>query len=47
MARGDYDHNHTLLSGMNTTLMVIVVIIILGVAILGGLSIGLFVLDNI
>lgn len=46
MKRGDYDHNHTLLSGMSDSPMLIIIVIILAVIILGGLSVGLFILDK-
>lgn len=46
MKRGDYDHNHTLLSAMTTNSMITIVVIVLAIVILGGLSVGLFILDK-
>lgn len=42
MKRGDYDHNHALLS---SNLMMIVVVIIIAMVALGGLAVGLQILD--
>lgn len=46
MQRGDYDHNHTLLSAMTTNNTLTIIVIVLAVIILGGLSVGLFILDK-
>jgi hypothetical protein len=41
--RGDYDHNHSLLSSSLGTIYVLIFLVVIA---LGGLSIGLFVLDK-
>lgn len=44
MARGQYDYNH---ASMNQNAVVIVILIIAAICILGGLTLGLNVLDHI
>jgi hypothetical protein len=45
--RGDYDHSHTLLSAMSTNQWVMAAIICISIVAVGGLIVGLAILDRL
>lgn len=47
MKRGDYDHNHTLLSAMSTNQWILAIVVFVATLALGGLIIGLAILDRL
>lgn len=47
MKRGDYDHNHTLLSAMSTNQWIAAAIVCVLILAMGGLIVGLAILDQL